>query len=519
MILSTTSAGTNFSAPGGSPATGSDAGSTEPGFFGVLLNQATAEGAPEAAPVAPNGTQAPGEPLLSTASGPATAEPFAPVATSLLVATSWGTPASSLDVPLSALTPVHDVEASPLIVTPAVELVIVSTPASSVQGSHEAASTEAKEELGEDPEAGALIAAFVVPLPVAQPLKATGTETAATPGTVGSDTPAIAGPAQSPHGEADMLETSDATAAAADPEDGGIPASAIPPTSVRQVALRQAGGGDLFVATETDHGEVGASLKDGETRMERSLAADDDRTGMRNAPAVPQGTEQPAVVAAAAAQPRPMAALPREEMQSARVAAPSETVAAIRDAAQSGAGGLDQFSAGAGPDGILRPDATNPSKPGQVDFKSMLAASDAPAEPSRAAQIASVQIEKAAASRNTDALTIQLEPLDLGKIEVRLDFGSEGRVHASITADKVDTLDLLQRDSRSLERALQSAGLQTDAGSLNFNLRGDTRSGREFGQRGSKGSSGQTRQQDVTEIQIVAAGPALGPAGRVDIRI
>jgi flagellar hook-length control protein FliK len=201
-------------------------------------------------------------------------------------------------------------------------------------------------------------------------------------------------------------------------------------------------------------------------------------------------------------------------------AAAPEAIAPVDDTAQGGAGGLDQFSTGASHEGAAgRPEIGHRAQTAQADFKALLAASDAPAEPSRAAQIATVHLERAAASRSTDALTIQLEPVDLGKIEVRLDFGSEGRVQASIVAENTETLDLLQRDSRSLERALQSAGLQTDAGSLNFSLRGDSRSGREFGQRSFKGNALSGQELDSTEIQIVAARPSLGAAGRVDIRI
>lgn len=42
-----------------------------------------------------------------------------------------------------------------------------------------------------------------------------------------------------------------------------------------------------------------------------------------------------------------------------------------------------------------------------------------------------------------------------------------------VTVERPETLELLQRDARGLERALQDAGLRTDSGSLNFNLRGD----------------------------------------------
>lgn len=72
-----------------------------------------------------------------------------------------------------------------------------------------------------------------------------------------------------------------------------------------------------------------------------------------------------------------------------------------------------------------------------------------------------------------DHLTIHLKPAELGSIEVKLEMGDTGISKATITADRQDTLNLLQRDSHRLEQALDNAGLKADPGSLSFNLRGD----------------------------------------------
>ncbi|SDD96537.1 flagellar hook-length control protein FliK [Rhodospira trueperi] len=83
-----------------------------------------------------------------------------------------------------------------------------------------------------------------------------------------------------------------------------------------------------------------------------------------------------------------------------------------------------------------------------------------------------VNISKAA-NRGMDRITIKLHPETLGRVEVKLDFGSDGRVSAQVTVDKSETLDLLQRDVRGLERALNDAGLRTENGGIQFGLRGD----------------------------------------------
>jgi flagellar hook-length control protein FliK len=66
---------------------------------------------------------------------------------------------------------------------------------------------------------------------------------------------------------------------------------------------------------------------------------------------------------------------------------------------------------------------------------------------------------------------IRLDPAELGRIEVRLDIDEEGGVKAHLTVDKVETLALLQRDSRSLERAFEQAGLKPTDGSVDLSLR------------------------------------------------
>jgi len=74
-----------------------------------------------------------------------------------------------------------------------------------------------------------------------------------------------------------------------------------------------------------------------------------------------------------------------------------------------------------------------------------------------------------------DQIQINLEPASLGKISVRLDFAQDGRVSAVFSADRADTLNLLNDDARSLEQSLRDAGLRADSGSLTFNLgSGDT---------------------------------------------
>ncbi|MFQ5625753.1 MAG: flagellar hook-length control protein FliK, partial [Methyloligellaceae bacterium] len=66
---------------------------------------------------------------------------------------------------------------------------------------------------------------------------------------------------------------------------------------------------------------------------------------------------------------------------------------------------------------------------------------------------------------------IRLDPPELGRIEVRLEVSREGQVMTHLVVERSETLDLLQRDARQLERALQNAGLNTSDEGMKFSLK------------------------------------------------
>jgi flagellar hook-length control protein FliK len=116
---------------------------------------------------------------------------------------------------------------------------------------------------------------------------------------------------------------------------------------------------------------------------------------------------------------------------------------------------------------------------------------------------------------------IRLDPPELGRVEVHLTVGDDGRAEARLTADHPATLALLARDSQHLERALKDAGLQLSNNSLNFSLKGEGRQGD-----GGGGLMGRARSLPVatvakSEAALVSAigvRTAQGNA-RLDIRV
>ena len=88
-----------------------------------------------------------------------------------------------------------------------------------------------------------------------------------------------------------------------------------------------------------------------------------------------------------------------------------------------------------------------------------------------------------------DQLSLQLNPTELGRVNIKLNINADGKVHGTVVASNPATLDLLLKDVRSLERALQDAGLRADSGSLQFSLGGQGQSDNAPGQPSSPKNS------------------------------
>jgi flagellar hook-length control protein FliK len=122
----------------------------------------------------------------------------------------------------------------------------------------------------------------------------------------------------------------------------------------------------------------------------------------------------------------------------------------------------------------------------------------APAQTATPAQVfdqIKVKISRATKA-GLDQVSIQLKPEALGRVDIKLEVATDGKVHATVTVDKQDTLTMLQNDSRGLEQALNDAGLRTDANSLQFNLRGDGNNNAPTGSTADYGTQAATTAND-----------------------
>ena len=90
-----------------------------------------------------------------------------------------------------------------------------------------------------------------------------------------------------------------------------------------------------------------------------------------------------------------------------------------------------------------------------------------------ATQLVAATLTKAGKGGEDSTINLRLDPPELGNVAVRLQFGKDKTVKAHVTVEKPETYMMLQREGHSLERALQSAGLDTQGQAISFELAQD----------------------------------------------
>jgi len=287
---------------------------------------------------------------------------------------------------------------------------------------------------------------------------------------------------------------------AADSPAFGQPAAAVPPAA--PAAPAQIAG--LAAATP------GAPIALAAQQVgEAARAAAPGRTKTAGEPAAPGGNPVARVMTGAT----PAAGHPPAPGSAPAANMPPAPETAIVDLAAATAAKADATGLGAT---VPLPPALPGAAP--TDQSAAAGARPAVAAPPLPEQL-TVHIQKAV-REGTDRINIQLRPAELGRIEVRLEFAQDGRLNAAVLADRAETLELLQRDSRVLERALQDAGLKADSGSLTFNLRGEGR--QEFGEaleRRAADPHAAASEAPAPDLPESAAAAPSRHLGAIDIRV
>jgi flagellar hook-length control protein FliK len=152
------------------------------------------------------------------------------------------------------------------------------------------------------------------------------------------------------------------------------------------------------------------------------------------------------------------------------------------------AAGQQTAALAAGPGGVTQPTATT------ATFATLhIAQQSASAAAATTSDLGSLAVTVAAKSQDgLKQFDIRLDPPELGRVEIRLSVDDAGKTQATLTADRPQTLQLLQQDSGTLARSLKDAGLNLADSGLSFSLRGQDRQGGGDGN-GNNGGSQRSR--------------------------
>lgn len=264
------------------------------------------------------------------------------------------------------------------------------------------------------------------------------------------------------------------------PVPPGLPAKADGQTSAGGEAAAadiKAGLAPQLPAAGTDAKASGA--RPGEVRSGEALQGD-ARTAEAKAGDMPASAKAdgeaakpaPAVTSGDAAAAGEVKAATESSAGTATPTAPAETTGAQPAAAPLS----PQAILAAGPQSLTRPQPPltelDAAAQATAHAQAEAAARTASSEAGRPTPLHVVPVEIGArALAGNKRFDIRLDPAELGRIDVRLEISDEGDVSAKLTVDRVETLQMLQRDARTLERAFEQAGLKPSEGGIDMSLR------------------------------------------------
>ena len=112
--------------------------------------------------------------------------------------------------------------------------------------------------------------------------------------------------------------------------------------------------------------------------------------------------------------------------------------------------------------------------------------------------------------------SIRLDPAELGRVTVKMTFTQDGLIKSQIMAERPETLELLQRDARDLERALESGGHKAEPGSISFSL---DDSGQESAGKAFAEALQEDRLKEEQQKNVAALGEAEGLTDEIEEEI
>jgi flagellar hook-length control protein FliK len=173
---------------------------------------------------------------------------------------------------------------------------------------------------------------------------------------------------------------------------------------------------------------------------------------------------------------------------------------AARDGADTSASPVDGSPVQTG-----SPHASRPSELGAPGAAASTAQGGQPAEFARPLPPSAVPVEIGLrALQGLKEFQIRLDPAELGRVDVKLEIGDDKSVNARVVVERVETLHLLQREARTLERAFEQAGLKAGEAGIDISLRDPGQQGRQgqaFEAEDVFGEAGRARAADAARIE------------------
>jgi len=144
---------------------------------------------------------------------------------------------------------------------------------------------------------------------------------------------------------------------------------------------------------------------------------------------------------------------------------------------------------------------------GPAQLTSMISHIQQAGMPHPATQMIASVIAKNTTNGESKNITIQLDPPELGRVSIRMEFNKDSHtMKALLVAEKPETFLMLQRDAHILERALQDAGIDADGGlSFEMSQDGNMFEQDEHSTGGYSGGGGLSNETDDAPIEIITA--------------
>lgn len=159
--------------------------------------------------------------------------------------------------------------------------------------------------------------------------------------------------------------------------------------------------------------------------------------------------------------------------------------------------------------------------PGMIEQSAAAALTAMPAEPQRdaprpaamppARQVLPIAIAMLVSPGGNNTLSVTLEPLELGRLEIRVGRDADG-ASLRLIAERPETLSLLARDQRDLQQGLAQSGISLNAEGIRFEMAGQDGQSRQEQQPGQRGR--QPRPETPAPAQ-----PMVLPASLLDMQI